>query len=637
MPVVPNANASLAVSLVRRRSWLAVILLIAASLLPCAALRAQPTSPKLMPVSEVRPHMKGYAVTVFSGTERDRFEIEIIDVVPDFLTGMDVILFRALDPRLKHSGIVAGMSGSPVYINERLVGAVAYGYAFNKDPVGGITPIASMLEIDALPYRPDVQIRSKRWKAPQSQSWSTKWLDPRQDPLMSRKPASSGRGTQALTPLGQTLGLSGFSPQSREFLGQNLALAPIQGGSGPKNRPKKGPKRQKTFAPGDSVSVLLIAGDNAAASNGTVTWVGGKNNERVLAYGHPMRGSGATELPIADAHVHTIISSVQRSFKLSSPIQEQGVMVQDRQPAIAIKTNLRAPMIPVTTEIQGPEARLKPRRYQNRVAVHPDLTPSLVTSILLNAVGEAAGDATEVIVHTDHEIEYSTKDGRNTARIEERTFFPAGADGRVLGRSRALSALSAILYNPFDLGEIHRVVQKIRVEYGAPVERIESIQLLSSEVRAGETLSLLVKLRGIRDQKYRMVPLRLRIPKHCANQSISVHVAGGDWVRPYRAIANSVDSVVRSLSAAFPERSMVATIYTEQEGLSTRHGMLEQLPPSIMGTLNAPASTQEKLRFKHAARRVLPQPTFIAGAHEFRLDVKGPRLDITPNSYFSRH
>jgi hypothetical protein len=109
-----------------------------------------------MPIEDVRPGMKGYAVTVFSGSDTDRFEIEVIDVVRDYQPKQDAILFRSSDPRLIHSGIVGGMSGSPIYIDGKLVGALAYGYRFNKDPIGGITPIKNMLAVGDLPYRPEV-------------------------------------------------------------------------------------------------------------------------------------------------------------------------------------------------------------------------------------------------------------------------------------------------------------------------------------------------------------------------------------------------------------------------------------------------------------------------------------------------
>lgn len=623
MPVLAIASLWSLSRAVRR---LAVVLWVGIFLLPLTA-AAQPAKTEIMPLHEVKPHMKGYAVTVFSGTTSDRFEVEIIDTVPDFLTGMDVILFRALDPRLKHSGIVAGMSGSPVYINDKMIGAIAYGYTYNKDPVGGITPIEAMLEIDKLPYRPEVQVRTPRWNTKLAAQGASAWLNPKSDPLHQRRQTPAQPTSQDLVPLSQTLGLGGMGHLSRSYLAQTMGLTPVQAGSGGSRRgAAKGKPKKKKWAPGDSVSVLLISGDNSAASNGTVTWVGGKNKDRLLAFGHPMQGSGATELPIADAKVHTIISSVQRSFKLASPLDEQGIMVQDRQPAIAIRTNVRAPMIPVTTEIQGPDPRLKARRYENRVAVHPDFTPNLVTSILLNGVAEAAADRTELIVRTEHEIEYSTRaGGTKTARIEERTFFPQGADGRILAQSRALNALSAILYNPFELGKVHRIVQKVKVEYGSPVEFIESVQLQNGTVRAGERLKLLVKLKSLRDQKVRTLPVQIKIPKRCAGQRIAVHISGGDWARPYQPMANSVEDLVKSLSAAFPERSLVATIFSEQEGLSTPYGMLDRLPPSILGTLGAQAGTQEQVRYKHASRRVLPQPSFIAGLHQFRLDVEQPR------------
>ncbi|MBL4684882.1 MAG: hypothetical protein JKY37_09860 [Nannocystaceae bacterium] len=331
---------------------------------------------KTMPISEVRVGMKGYAVTVFKGQTTDRFEIEVVDTVRHYLPQQDAVLFRSPDPRLVHTGIVGGMSGSPIYLEGRLVGALSYGWRFGKDPLGALTPISNMLEVGELPYRPEVLPRpgKRGGQRKGTKAWADNMLGLQSSALPPRRRPDELEPSLSMEPLSLPMSVAGLGAQSTRMLSDALGFIPVRGGTG------SGTAAAKTTAPwkwkaGDAVSVVMIRGDSSAASNGTVTWVGPKG-KRLLAFGHSMFEDGPTSIPMADARVHTIIASVDRSVKMSSPQAIQGVMYQDRQPAIALRTDLRAPMIPVTTTMQGPDRDLKPRRYENEVAVGVDLTPT---------------------------------------------------------------------------------------------------------------------------------------------------------------------------------------------------------------------------------------------------------------------
>ena len=228
---------------------------------------------EVMPVDQVRPGMKGYAVTVFSGEKSDRFEIEVIDVVRDYLPRQDAILFRSPDPRMIHSGIVGGMSGSPIYIDGKLVGALAYGYRFNKDPIGGITPIANMLGVDALPYRPEVLPDAPRPRVqprPGAAAWADAILGLDVSPLPPRRRPDELEPALALAPIGAPMAVSGFGPAASRLLGESLGLLPVAGGSG-RGQAVDVDAAPKRWEGGDAVSVVLVRGDNAAAPNGTGT------------------------------------------------------------------------------------------------------------------------------------------------------------------------------------------------------------------------------------------------------------------------------------------------------------------------------------------------------------------------------
>ena len=601
-----------------------------------SSVQAAPTA--TMSVDEVRPGMKGYAVTVFSGSDTDRFEIEVIDVVRDYQPKQDAILFRSSDPRLVHSGIVGGMSGSPIYIEGKLVGALAYGYRFNKDPIGGITPIKNMLAVGDLPYRPEVLPEAKIGLRGQARAGASGWADAMLgldvSPLPARRRPEELSPVNGLAPLGAPMSVSGLGTAATRMLADQLGLVPVRGGSG---RMSSGtgdaaasasttppaatkPPAPKAWKGGDAVSVVLIRGDNAVSPNGTVTWVGGKQGEKLLAFGHEMFGAGPSNLPIADARVHVIIPSVERSVKLSSALNLRGALVQDRQSAISLRTDLTAPLIPVTTELRGPEASQAVRIYNSEVALGVDLTPSLATSLLTEALAEGGGDATELVAVVTHEIAVETSKGPRTLRLREETFFPTGVDVRAIGRSRGAITLTALLDNDFEVAKIRSIKQSVAIAYGAPVDTLEAIRLPSAEFHAGDLLNLELRLRDYRG-KTRSETLSLRIPDDAGGQDLQIEVTSGQTARPPRPIADNLDDLLDTLEAVYPARSLVATIYREDEGLSTRHGLMTELPGSVLESLSHSGTTVGAVRFKQMARRVIPTTNLIEGEHAIKLSV----------------
>lgn len=585
---------------------------------------AMPGAAGIMKVDDVKPGMKGYAVTVFSGEKPDRFDIEVVDVIRDFQPGQDAIFFRSPDPRLQHSGIVGGMSGSPIFIDGKMVGALAYGYRFNKDPLGGITPIENMLEVDRLPFRPDVVDGTRARGRDGTAAWADQMLGLSNTAPVPPRRRPQELQMQGLQPLGAPMNLSGFSPRTAQYLADTVGLTPVQGGSGGGKAAWDGGEKHK-WQPGDSVSVVLIGGDNSAAPNGTVTWVGGKGGDHLLAFGHPMYGIGPTNLPIADARVHTIINSVERSVKIASPRDIQGTMIQDRQPAIVLRDNQKPPLIPVTTTVKGPDDQLEPRSYQSVVAESRVLTPALAVSLLLQAVEEAAGDAVEVTAVLEQEIVLETSKGVRTIKASEESWFPQGVVPGPFARSRATVAMQAALDNQFELAKVVSVKQSARVEYGLPVQAIEEIRVRNDEVRPGDLLELSVKLRSPRgDVEWREVSVR--IPDDVGDQEVQIEIAGGDWVAPYRPVAKDLDDLLDTIMARYPSRSLVASVYSPQEGLSTEYGLIEDLPGSVLETLSPDGASRQAIRFKRASRRVIDTKALIMGEQRLEIDVLPPKL-----------
>ncbi|MFV8750183.1 SpoIVB peptidase S55 domain-containing protein [Nannocystaceae bacterium ST9] len=590
-------------------------------------------TPETIAVDDIKPGMRGYALTVFEGDKPDKFEIEVVDVVRDYVTGQDAVLFSSPDPRLVHSGIVGGMSGSPIYIEDKLAGALAYGYRFNKDPLGGMTPIANMLEIADLPYRPEVFAQPGHVTRAAGREGSFAWADSmlglNTDPLPPRMkpeqiPGPSGAPSGGLEPIGAPMAIAGLGAEAAALLAESTGLLPVRGGGKHRASASSGvaaaASQRHKWTPGDSVSVVLIAGDNGAAPNGTITWVGGKAGEKLLAFGHPMYGGGPSKLPIANAHVHTILASVERSVKLSSAGDVQGTMIQDRQPAISLRTDIDTPMIPVTTSVQGADRDLAARSYASSVADHQVLTPPLVATLLLDALDEAGADAVEVVLETHHEIHIETSEGPRTIVLDEEMFFPNGIIRGMIAQSRWLAVLSVALDNQFEIASIRSVEQSATLHYGAPVKQIERIRVGDGEIRAGELLELLVDLRGPRGP-VETETYSIRIPADAGGQRIVVELAGGQWIMPYAPIPNSLDDLLDNIAQSYPARSMVGTVYSPQEGLASEHGLVAELPESVLQTLTPGGSNRQAVTFKRAARRVVRTDGIIEGEASLELEV----------------
>ncbi len=585
-----------------------------------------------MPVSEVRPGMRGHAVTVFSGEQTDKFEVEIVDVIHNYLPKQDAVLFRSNDPRLEHSSIVGGMSGSPIFIEGKLVGALSYGWPFNKDALGALTPIDNMKQVGALPFRPDVlphpepgQTRGKKRRG--TQAWADTMLGLDTSPLPARRRARELDAEDSLVPLSIPLSVSGLGPQSSRMLGEAFGMTPVRGGGRGSASAKAGQSagskaNKKGWVGGDSVSVILIDGDSSVAGNGTVTWVNPKG-DRLLAFGHSMFDDGPTNVPMGHARVHTIINSYQRSVKVSSPLSIDGLMYQDRQAAIALRTDLQAPMIPVTTTVQGPDRDLPPRTYTNRVAFGVELTPNLVASILAEALDEAGRDSAEVVFKLHTEIEYESSKGRHDLDFDEEVFFPGGLIGRIAGRTRSVLAILALLDNDFEVAGIKAVRHAISMEYGAPIDQIENVRSVQERVQAGDLLEVEVTLRD-HDGNARTEIFPIRVPDDAAGEEIVIELAGGDAAVPYRPLSDDLDDLITTLTQAYPSRSVVVSIFREHEGLATRKGLMPALPDSVLETMIDQGGTQPSIRLKQLSRRVIPTKSIIVGVHRLKLNVQAP-------------
>ena len=601
--------------------------------------------PRIITPDEVRPGMKGYALTVFEGLAPERFDITVAGVLHNFLPREDVILVRSEDPRLVHSGIVAGMSGSPVYIEGRLAGALAYGWHFSKDAVGGVTPIANMLAEGKRPLRgrehtPSSEAMNDRdlfgphrsvdealaQYQKDTRAHSGTWSPMVTSPLPPLPPDFTA-GSQ-LVRASVPLAIAGLGAQAFDALGTALApyhMVPLAAG-GTAKPGRHGPDH---FEEGGSIAVKLIDGDISATGTGTVTYVDGK---QVLAFGHPLFQLGELYLPIGGADIHGFMSGVQQSFKFSTPTDTLGTLVQDRQSCIVGVTGEMAAsrgtvtanadredmsdMIPIRVRIGGPGR--EERVVEARVARHRFLTPTLAATVITSAAQEAAPDVADAVVTLRTTLKVR---GQAPIELVDHAFSPEGVSARVFGSATGVRAINEILFNQFAPANLDGIDVQVDVDYRPDVAEIVGASLRSDDVEPGTRCSLTVTLRPYNGVEYtQSVPLD--IPRALAGASLKIEAAAGNLVKPDIAPPENFKELLANLGRTFPSRAIVVTVQTPDEGLMLRGNVVPELPASVLDTLRPGASSRRGEAYKIAARIVVPMRGVVAGKKELTVKVK---------------
>jgi hypothetical protein len=584
--------------------------------------------------------MTGYGLTVFKGTHPERFAVRVIGVLRNFLPQLDLILIDSDDPRLLHSGVAAGMSGSPIYIDGRLAGALAYGWQFGKDPVAGVTPIERMLADMRRPLRGQPGGPAPLAAAGTPTDWPPSEGGererfvaslPRRELLRAlaggELPATAqDRALNRLTPASLLpeprlvrasvpLSVAGLSERALDGLREALSpyqVRPLQaGGAGVAGA--KGPDR---FEAGGSLGVQLIRGDISATGVGTVTYVDG---DRVMGFGHPMLGDGGAGevlFPIATAEVVTILSSLSSSFKMATPLTTLGSLLLDRETGIVGEVRKQAPMVPVQVTVQIPGQ--SDRIYATEVASHRFLTPLLAASVAASSIQSAAPDVSDVTVRVQSRLGLR---GFAPLLQTDTLYSPGGVTPRLLQSSSGMRHLPELLFNPFGPTRVERLDLTVAVEYKSEVAEITGLSLLSDELEPDTRPSLYVTLRpysGV--PQVRAVPLE--IPRALAGQTLKIEASAGNLVKPEVAPPESLTDLVENLRKGYAARQLVITLTTTEEGVSHRGRLIPSLPASVIATLRPGSTTRRGEVYKRLTRFAVDVDTVLTGTKELTVQVK---------------
>lgn len=594
----------------------------------------------ILPLAEVRPGMVGEAWTVFQGTQPEPFKVRVVSIMRKFLPRQDVILIRAEDPRVEFSGIVAGMSGSPVYIDGKLVGAVAYAWSFSKEPLGGVTPIESMLAERARPRRARGELSARTdadglrvltlaeggprdggsVTTPGIASWSAAVeLGGVPLPPTATTPPAQARLIRASVPLS----VSGFAPRALDELARELAplgLLPVQAGGGGTRTPPARSSRAPVvppLQPGSAVGIELVRGDMSMVATGTVTYV---DKDTVLAFGHPMFGSGELYLPMVASEIHAIVPSLAQSMKLSSPVREVGALVQDRQPGIVGELGTRVTMVPVRVQVQGPNAA--PRVFQTEVARNRRLTPLLTATVASNALTDAEPDIADMVVTLTSKV---TVKGRAPVQLREELYAPEGISRQGLGQTRGLRLVGELLTNPFEPVVLERVELDIDVQYRRDIAEIVAVALPGDEVRAGDTVSLRVTLRPYAGAEY-VETIPVVIPAGTEGRAVRIEAASGGATRPEMPAPESLSTYLENLRRAYPPSMIVVSVQTPDEGAALRGRLLPDLPSVASDTLRPTHGSRRAESYRVTARTTFPARRLVFGKQDVTLVVRDNSL-----------
>jgi SpoIVB peptidase S55 len=571
-------------------SAVALLLFLAAGL---------PAQSRTFPVDELKAGMVGIGKTVFEGDRLDEFKVHILGVLRNVIgTRRNLILARLEGGPLANTGVIAGMSGSPVYIDGRLVGAVSYSLGqFSKEPIAGITPIDEMTEAAtfAAPRRQAARVELQMPLTPESLTASLRqafsWMRPFADSpadvqVFGGGALNAGIGT-LLRPIATPLSLGGFDadvidPIASAFRDQGFV--PIMAGSSLlAPRQAQTPVAAPALRPGDPVGVALMSGDLELGATGTVTEVDGN---RVYAFGHPFYGLGPTQFPMTRAHVLTVLPSLANSMKIASTGEVIGTVQQDRATTIAGTLGPGPALIPVRITLTSERGT---KKTFNMAMVNDQLfTPLLAYLSILNTLSS-----------------YERQNGaasyalRGTASIKKHGDVAfedlfTGDQPSVGAAAYVVAPINFLLRNAFEDVELERLDLEIDASEQPRSATLERVWIDGNRPKPGATVDLKMLLRTYRGEEITRT-LPVEIPAS-ARGTLSIMVADGvrlsQWearelqqVQPLQT--RGLPQMMRVLNNTHKNNRLYVRLLGRDSGAVVKGESLSALPPSVMAVVES--------------------------------------------------
>lgn len=574
------------------------------------ALQAAAQTP-ILPLDEVRPGMVGEGRTVFAGEEVESFGVEIVGVLDGAMPGRSIVLANLSGGPLAHTGVMQGMSGSPVYVDGRLLGAVAYAFPFAKDPICGITPFEEMVRFTEMPLGTGVAASPALQFSPAGEPS----FDPAPVPevgierdgrqlLPIRTPvAASGLSSAAQRTLAPLFGQLGMELSPGGFTGATRAGAAAQTGVSP-------------LKPGSPVGATLIGGDLVLMASGTVTHVDEATGE-VFAFGHPFTGLGTISIPMQAARVEASVASLSNSFRVTSAGSPIGVWQQDRATGVRGRLGARARTIPLRIQVEG--SRGGRRDYELEIVDHDLYSPLLAFSALVAVLSQEERPAGTQTIRLGARI--GVGDGRTLA-VED--VFASGTAGVLTGAAALVAAPVALLLgNPVERIPVRDIEVDISASEEAQAATLSRAWLRSSRVRPGGTATLRVALKDFRGAEATR-ELEVPIPRSAAGSRLTLVVADAlsvalsDQRQGVTGTPARVEQIYRAISRHRRQSRLYVRLVGSGRGAAVVGGeYLPSLPPSVRSVVSRDSSG--------GLTRELPASVLWEGHLDFDATVSGSR------------
>jgi SpoIVB peptidase S55 len=597
--------------------------LLALSLTLLSCLFAAAAAADTMPLSQVRKGMRGYGVTVFEGNRLDKFDVEILGVLHNIGPGQNLILAKVDSPVIQRAGVIAGMSGSPIYIDGKVVGALAYSWQFEKEPVAGITPIEEMLKIADLGQSTSSaviaatpRVSASEFLTALANQKETEVFEKLERGFASASPASTMSGVK---PIAVPLSMSSFAPDTIARFSKVLDamgfVAVPSGSTAAAEAPA-----DKQFKAGDPIGAVLLNGDFNVAATGTVTFIDGN---RVYAFGHPFLDMGEVSFPMAKSEIVTVMPSLASSFKFANTGAVVGSFRQDRSTGIMGLIGDKADMIPIDLTVEGSGPA---QSYHVNIVRHSLLSPLILAMAADSVVANAQRAAGERTVLMDSEIKLKGFD----EPIHLREGW-AGAQARQAIPAYLALVSGYVMSNEFRVADIESVKIHLRHDDDLKIAKLLEASIdtpQNGRIMPGDTVKVRTVLKPYRGEPF-VETFDLKIPENQTPGNAYLLVGSG-------SLANQIDfslvppdprtleQVIAVLQRLRPATDLTVGLYSSAEGAVTAGVYLPNLPPSMRAVVSGDTSNGAQATVKYHAAEHLARPLgyIVDGAVKIDLDIK---------------
>jgi hypothetical protein len=558
--------------------------------------------------------MRGYALTVFQGVKPESMDVEVLGVLKN-MNGPkgDIILVRLHGEKAEYTGVVAGMSGSPVYFDGKLAGALAFRIGeFSKEPIAGVTPIADMLEINAFDKTPGNSSNNTRASLPTTLTKTSGPGEPSGMPVQSV--------ANYLKPIETPLVFNGFSEEAVKLFAPQFAasgIIPVMGAGASSDQ-----KQPEPLEAGSAVSAVLVRGDMDIAATCTVTYI---DPERLLACGHPLLQFGSVDLPMTKANVLATLPSPLNAFKIVNTTEPAGAFVQDRHTGIMGLLNKEPEMIPVTLSIRSGKAT---KEIHYEVLNNAKLSPVAMMATVFNALHGINDYGEETTYRLKGVISV-----KGYPDVTLQNMFAPTDTGQPAAFLAALSLgdrFGRIYDNPFDVPAVKAVKLDFDLVKERRQARLESARTDLSEARPGDEITVETVLAPYRGERVvRQIPIK--IPTSASKGPLRILVSDGDTLDRMRRgmpmMARKLDlaSTIALLNKEHSNNRVYVSLLEADPEAMVADKVMPALPLSVMNVMDGMRGTQEMVVLGESSVNEVATPPLdfaVGGAQLLTITIK---------------